>query len=173
MSIHLLNQNNVMLDLETMSKGSNAAIIAIGAVKFNQTVTSRFYAVVNLQSSIDIGLEMDADTVLWWLKQSDESRADLALPGVSICDALADFATWIGNDAVMWGNGAMFDNVIMTNAYRLAGFGDPPWSFWNDMCYRTVKNMNKHIKIQRVGIHHNAVHDAESQALHLINILNA
>lgn len=162
-----------MLDLETMSRGSNAAIIAIGAVKFNQAVTSRFYAVVNLQSSIDIGLEMDADTVLWWLKQSDAARADFALPGVSIYDTLADFATWIGNDAVMWGNGAMFDNVIMTNAYRLAGFGDPPWKFWNDMCYRTVKNMNQHIKIQRVGTHHNAVHDAESQALHLINILNA
>lgn len=162
-----------MLDIETMSKGSNAAIIAVGAVKFNQAVTSRFYKVVDLQSSVDIGLEMDADTVLWWLKQSDAARADFALQGDSICDVLADFAAWIGPSAVMWGNGAMFDNVIMTNAYRLAGFGPPPWDFWNDMCYRTIKNMNQHIKMERVGTYHNAVDDAESQAWHLINILNA
>ncbi len=61
-----------MLDLETMGNTSNAAIISIAAVYFDETGVGRsFYHKVSLGSSCAIGLEMDADTVLWWLKQSD------------------------------------------------------------------------------------------------------
>ena len=48
---------HVMLDLETMGNGANAAIIAIGAVSFNENgVADRFYKQVALQSSVSIGL---------------------------------------------------------------------------------------------------------------------
>lgn len=167
----------VMLDLETMGNNSNSAIIAIGAVAFDDDkVIDKFYSEVNLQSSIENGGAVDGSTVMWWLKQSDNARSSFIdndnAPHISV--ALQRFAEWYNqiNGDEVWGNGAMFDNAILGNAYKRTG-NQIPWKFWNDMCYRTVKGMYKHIKLERVGVYHNAVDDAESQALHLIRILKA
>lgn len=167
----------VMLDLETMGNGSNAAIIAIGAVGFDDdNVIERFYVEVNLQSSMESGGWLDGSTVMWWMKQSDEARAAFKDNdnAPKLMEALSMFNEWLVKIGVgeMWGNGAMFDNTILGNSYKRCGL-TIPWKFWNDMCYRTVKGMNKHIKLERVGTYHNAVDDAESQALHLINILKS
>lgn len=165
---------NIMLDLETMGNGPSSAIIAIGAVAFDdEKVTSKFYTEVNLQSSIDNGGVVDGSTVMWWIRQGDSARAAFINNDSAkhIHTALTDFAEWykdVGGEMV-WGNGAMFDNSILASAYRRSSF-PVPWEFWNDMCYRTVKNMNKSIKLSRIGTHHNAVDDAASQAMHLINI---
>ena len=170
---------NIMLDLETMGNGNRAAIIAIGAVSFDSGgIIDRFYRQVSLQSSVDIGMEMDASTVLWWMKQSDEARA--AFRGNENADhiaiALQDFAKWCESvcenidDLSVWGNGAAFDNTILSSAYRLAGIRQP-WMFWGDKCYRTIKAMHPDILLERTGTHHNAVDDAESQANHLIKMI--
>ena len=163
--------NNVMLDLETMGNSTNAAIIAIGAVRFsNGEITDEFYTVVDLASSISAGLEMDPSTVLWWMKQSDEARAQFERKGASLTEALEEFSNWIGEDAKVWGNGASFDNAILSNAYRKSDI-EQPWKFWNDRCYRTVKNLFPKKKLERAGVHHNAVDDAKSQANHLMQML--
>jgi len=167
----------IMLDLETMGNNSNSAIIAIGAVAFDDNqVTSKFYTEVNLQSAIDNGGVVDGSTVTWWLKQSESARKAFENNDNAphIASALHQFGSWyveVRGDQV-WGNGAMFDNSILGNAYKNCAL-NVPWKFWNDMCYRTIKNMYKHIKLDRVGTYHNAVDDAESQALHLINILKS
>lgn len=164
---------SVMLDLETMSVESNAAIIAIGAVRFTleDGVLSRFSRVVDLQSCLDHGLVMDADTVLWWLRQSDEARAEFSQPGMALPNALDDFYGWMGGsgDQLVWGDGERFDNVILANAFRAAG-RPLPWDPKNGRCYKTVRKMFPGIRIERVGVHHRAVDDAESQAEHLIRI---
>lgn len=165
-------KNHVMLDLETMGSGSQSAIIAIGAVKFNDDgVNDSFYEKVSLKSSVDAGLEMDPDTVIWWLKQSKEAQEEFTKENITLGEALLKFKLWIETDALIWGNGASFDNVILGNAYKAIGESQP-WMFWNDMCYRTIKNLNRHIKLEREGTHHNALDDAKSQARHLIQILN-
>ncbi len=166
---------DIMLDIETMGTGQDAAIIAIGAVAFKSYgVVDKFYTQVNLQSSIDAGCSVDGSTVMWWLKQSNEARAAFADndSAPTIHDALKHFSYWYGkvNGEKVWGNGAMFDNAIMSNAYKKCEI-TVPWKFWNDMCYRTVKNMHKNITIMRTGTYHNALDDAESQANHLIAIL--
>ena len=164
----------VMLDLETMGNTSNAAIIAIGAVAFDDSVVvDSFYVQVNLESSMANGGFIDGGTVMWWLKQSDSARGSFADndKAQTIQQALSEFQAWCKSvkASQVWGNGAMFDNVIISNAYKRCGM-EIPWKFWNDMCYRTVKNMNKSIPLERVGVHHNAVDDAKSQALHLLKI---
>lgn len=171
---------DVMLDLETMGNGPEAAIVAIGAVEFDiptQQIGERFYIVVDLESAVSHGGVMDASTVLWWLKQSDVARAAFDLPGEDIAVALQKFAGWMehrGNldDVRVWGNGAAFDNVILASAYR-RNCTTLPWQFCNDRCYRTVKAQHPAVKMQRNGTHHNAVDDAESQARHLIAMLTA
>lgn len=170
---------DVMIDLETMGKGPNAAIVAIGAVEFDiqtQQIGYRFYMVVDLESSVESGGEMDASTVMWWLKQSDEARARLSVPGEPIVVALRQFASWMKDranldDVRVWGNGATFDNVILASAYRRSKIPQP-WQFFNDRCYRTVKADHPEVKIKRIGTHHNALDDAESQARHLIAMRN-
>ena len=165
---------HVMLDLETMGNGANSAIIAIGAVAFDDMgINSRFYEQVSLASCVSIGLECDASTIMWWMQQSDEARSAFRDNDKAnhICGVLARFAKWfvdVGGVEV-WGNGAAFDNAILSNAYRKSGTVQP-WKFLNDKCYRTIKGLHPDVSLERVGTHHNALNDAESQAKHLCKI---
>lgn len=168
-----------MLDLETMSTKTNAAIIAIGAVRFDaEGVREKFYIPVTLASSIELGLKVDAGTIGWWMKQSDEARAVINDPdSVHLGSALVKFNEWLKSlrghedEILLWGNGSNFDNVILRSAYEAVGYPNgSPISPFNDRCYRTVKNANADILLERTGTHHNAVNDAESQANHLIAI---
>ena len=66
---------DIMLDLETMGTGTQAAIVAIGAVEFDLEkgiLGEEFYRTVDLSSSISCGGIIDADTVLWWMQQSED-----------------------------------------------------------------------------------------------------
>lgn len=179
--------NNAMLDLETMGSGPNAAIVAIGAVMFDidtRQIGDTFYEVIDLESSVSTGGVIDASTVQWWLQQSDDARKaiDGTRPSIPMDRALIRFKKWLtvwptydvyknGYTGCIWGNGAAFDNVILASAYRRRGM-PIPWSHWNDRCYRTVKALHRHVKLERVGTHHNALDDAISQANHLIAMLN-
>lgn len=163
---------NIMIDLETMGQKGNAAIIAIGAVYFdNNGLGDEFYVLVDIQSCVDIGMEIDASTVMWWMKQSDEARSAFSDKSSSIFLALDHLREFMGSSSVLWGNGSDFDNVILANAYDKLN-QQLPWKFWNSRCYRTMKNMFKDVKMVREGVHHNALSDAITQAKHLVKIVN-
>ena len=164
---------HVMVDLETLGNGSNAVIIAIGAVMFDHTgIGDTFYTNVSPQSCVDVGLQMDVSTVMWWMQQTEQSRSIFKKVSSPLKTALDDFALWYPEGAALWGNGATFDNVILANAYRAVGV-EQPWAYWNDRCYRTLKNLYPHVKLERTGVAHNALDDAKSQALHAARIFNA
>lgn len=166
--------SDVMLDLETMGNGSNSAIVAIGAVRFaNGKITNEFYEIVDLQSCVDAGLEIDAGTVIWWMQQSDEARKQITRKGLMLDDVLLRFSDWMNHwvEPKVWGCGAAFDNVILSNAYKKLGM-EVPWKFWNDRCYRTIKAEFPNVPVDRVGTHHNALDDAKTQAVHLIDIMS-
>lgn len=161
--------NHVMVDLETVDNVPSSAIVSIGAVLFDHTGVSQntFYEVVDLQSCLDAGLSMTADTLSWWMKQSDPARAVFQQKGDHAALVLSRFGKYLPPNCKLWGNGASFDNAILANAYR--AFGMPaPWQFWNDRCYRTV--VAGLAKRQQTGTHHNALDDAISQAHHLIQV---
>ena len=70
--------SEIMVDIETMAVSSKAAILTIGAIKFdrygeddNINHTDRFYSRIDMQSCVDIGLDVDPVTVNWWEKQPD------------------------------------------------------------------------------------------------------
>lgn len=165
-------QEHVMLDLETLGNGPRSAIMSIGAVKFTaDKIIDRFYAAIELSSNDRYKLETDGSTLEWWLHPDrhaarqrwiDDEKLDLGV-------ALDGFLLWVGENKPIWGNGSTFDNVILRNAYARAGL-DYPAKFWNDHCYRTMKTYCPGVAIERVGVHHYAVDDAESQALHLQRI---
>jgi hypothetical protein len=164
--------NNVMLDLETLDNGPTAAIVAIGAVMFDQSGVcahvNSFYSAVRVQSSINAGLTINGSTVEWWMGQSDAARAVFSEHAPQLAEVLQNFAAWLPGDAKLWGNGASFDNAILSNAYRATRLPQP-WEFWNDRCYRTAV-AGATVKREQLGTHHNALDDARSQAYHLIKV---
>lgn len=167
------DMQDVMVDLETLGNGPNSVITAIGAVKFDMLgLGGEYYHIVDAQSCVDAGLQMDVSTVMWWMRQSEAARAELVREGLPLSIALQKFTGWLGPNADsirVWGNGASFDNVILGNAYRKTGL-EQPWKFYNDRCYRTVKNMYPLIELERTGTAHNALDDAKTQAAHLIKM---
>lgn len=166
-----------MIDLETMSLESNAAIVAIGAVKFNLEtfeLGEKFYMPVDLASSVAAGGHIDPGTVLWWMQQPESARKAAYDPDrCHIEDALGFFASWIRrgtDDAInVWGNGAAFDNVVLTNAYKRSKM-EVPWGYKGNCCYRTIKLLNPEVPLEEVGTEHHALDDAVTQALHLMRI---
>lgn len=169
--------SDIMLDLETMGNGPDAAIVAIGAVEFSgPELSEQLYVNVDLSSSVAGGGVMDASTVVWWLQQSEQARKEISSKGIFSIEAalrmFSEFASGYGKEVRIWGNGAAFDNVILRQAYKRAGI-EAPWKYSNDRCYRTVAASRKDIPINRTGTHHNALDDAISQARHMHAILSA
>lgn len=163
---------NIMLDLETLGNKPGCVIVAIGAVYFGGgKLGAEFYRRVDAESCERAGLHIDAATVLWWMKQTVEARNELVAHGALIGDALLDFTDFIAAQEVkVWGNGSDFDNVILAQAYHKCN--QPlPWAFWNNRCYRTVKNLYPATLMKRTGTAHNALEDAKSQARHLMELL--
>lgn len=164
---------HVMLDLETLSTRHDAMILSIGAVKFDASnVLDRFEVTINPESSERYGRHISASTTMWWMdgERTPAREHLLDAPKVDLPDALYGFAEWFGSESLpVWGNAATFDNAILRSAYAAIG-EEEPWKFWDDRCYRTVKNLAPEIKLKRVGTYHKAVDDADSQAVHLMTI---
>ena len=169
-----MSKRHVMVDLETLGNNSNAVIISIGAVAFdldsNETFSDTFYSIIDPESCVRSGLKMDVSTVMWWMKQSDQARKAFEKEGSPLIEVLFGFAAWYPEGAKFWGNGATFDNVILSNAYSACDM-KKPWGYADDRCYRTVKALYPDVKVERVGVYHNAVDDAVTQAKHLVAML--
>jgi len=162
-----------MIDIETMSTASNAAILSIGACEFDEfgIEENTFYNTISLEHCIARGLNVDGDTVKWWMSQSDEARSALFKGNVALVDALGNFKDWFPKGNVqVWGNGSDFDNVIVQNAFKACN-GKTPWPFWMNRCFRTMKNSFPEVKLTRKGTHHNALDDAIYQAEYLIKLV--
>ena len=168
---------HVMIDIETMGTKSFSSIISIGAVEFDieSGKTGRvFYCNVDLQSCIDAGLVMDADTVIWWMKQSELARSKLIDGGaLKLKEALSRFSEFIKSDNKVWGNSARFDLGLLENAYSKLGM-DVPWKFWNERDVRTLvsfhPDVNKNLAFE--GIQHDALDDCKHQIKYCSEIWN-
>lgn len=169
----LVPATHVMNDIETLGTGDDALITSIGAVKFNANgIIDGFHIGIDPADAQEIGLKLDARTVFWWFdeERADARRALLALERHPLAVALQRYREWYGDESLpTWGNGASFDNVLMRSAFRAAGHL-MPWDFWHDRCYRTMKSLPGAPQMVRDGVHHDALDDARSQALHLIDI---
>lgn len=168
---------HIMLDLETMSISSQAAIISIGAVTFGHPdkdfPKETFYQAINPIDSQRFG-HIDAGTFVWWMSQSDDARQVFTEECCQLSEALNLFSKFCAQfkNVSIWGNGADFDNVVLRNAFHMTGI-DAPWSFKNNRCYRTLKGLRPDIEFKRCGVAHNSLADAISQAFHAEKILSA
>ncbi|SHM78503.1 3'-5' exonuclease [Phytopseudomonas punonensis] len=177
----LLRATHYVLDLETLGKGPNAAIATIGCVRIeNGVIGDGLYIRVDVDSAIGFGGETDASTIDFWLKQSEEAQREIhqGFNRVKINNALIQLADFIDRPAAVygesyvWGNGATFDNVIISTAFQRAHV-PRPWQNRNDRDLRTITDLYPEAKksVQFVGLKHHALDDAMHEARILVAAL--
>lgn len=161
---------NIMIDLETLGTVADAAIMSIGAVRFDldsdKLDDAGFYASISIDSNTEYKRRIQEDTLLWWLKQPVEAQTVFHESKQTLPVALRDFADWVGtDDCQVWSNGADFDLPMLAHAFTQCGI-EVPWKFWNSNCFRTFKKLPgaKNVKLQMAGTKHNALFDAIHQA---------
>ena len=159
-----------MLDLETLGTGSNAVIVSISAVVFNRATGetgAEFEVGVNLDEQIAKGATIDGSTVMWWLSQDKEAQNELTrLMPLRVDEALDRYDAFVLQSGItnVWGNGATFDNVILSNLFKRHD-KKYPTPFWADRCVRTfvdLSNIDKS-QIPFEGIPHRGIDDCKHQ----------
>lgn len=167
----------VSVDLETMSKLPNAAIVSIGAVKFDplkNEVLDTFKVNIDLDTATAFGGHIEGNTVMWWLQQGEAARKGIT-DGIAIQHALVAFSEWLTSEdtlpdpnLVMFGNGSKFDLTILESAYRATGIS-LPWTYRNELCGRTIRALGRLLDKESLqapvgfaptGVAHDALDDA-------------
>lgn len=175
------DSNNIMIDCETMSTSGNAAVLQIGAARFDVSgVTDTIEINISLDELIKAGFDVSASTILWWMDQDDDARGAL-LSGqqdaVQIKDALIILNHFLTSkqyvEPTIWGNDPSADNRWLSELYQKTEVRQP-WGFYNNRCYRTFCAERKYLGIERpeATIKHSAMGDAVAQAQHMIELMS-
>lgn len=165
-----------MIDIETLGSKPDGAIASIGVALFNflqPGSTARGWR-VDIQSCLDVGLKIDLDTCLWWMKQDDVSRREIYTERSRkpITEALSGLARFIakhggGYEYEVWSRGPDYDLTILETAYERIGL-EAPWGFRNKRDVRSVLAVcGDEIADTRTAGRHTARGDCLTQIVHL------
>lgn len=173
-----MEYDHIMIDLETLAARPNAAIVSIGAVRFNWKDGIRDTFLVNIDAFTckALGLHIDKDTLDWWMQQPKEARKLWQKDSKPLSEALDLFTEWYGNrNHPIWCNGANFDIPVLEEAY-IRSDKQKPWHYWNVNDYRTILTLfglkNKDLRANDSSkMYHSALDDAKAQAEILIELL--
>jgi hypothetical protein len=167
-------KTDISLDLETLSKRNDAAILSIGATEFDRNtgeIIRSLYAEIDIDSAISVG-HVDGSTLSWWMRQEPAARAIFNEDRVKLplTVALLQLNEFVGaTPACVWGNGATFDISILETAYNKAMLRAAPWEYWNIRDMRTIVEAARTLGFEKamvpfMGTKHNALDDAAHQA---------
>lgn len=159
----------IMVDLETLSLNPTPFIASIGAVSFTKEgIHDEFYEIMGLdiQPHADISMA----TLSWWMRQGEGSRSEI-LPkdGRTLHKVLEEFSEFVYevNPRKIFSNGATSDLVWLKNAYY-ANDLPVPWEYYQEACYRTVRDLAQVPEHREEDQMHHALMDAKHQAEVLI-----
>jgi len=166
------SRHRVMVDIETLGTERGAAIVSIGAVRFTTNgVGETFHRSISLKSCEDAGLTVDAETLEWWLTQSDETKEQL-VGGDSLRAVLGGFSEWYNGADEIWANSPSFDCELLEAAYDAVGL-EEPWEFWEERDVRTIESLPIASDLKHQGVEHDARDDAVHQARVVAKTLGA
>ena len=170
-------KTDVMVDLEPLATSTDAAILTIGAVKFDPFGKDQedpnmdsFYVKVDLDSCDRIGLVTNDDTIAWWAQQSAEAREEAfsETGRVDIVEAFNQLYKFCWGAKRVWSNGAAFDIPICETVFKRIGKAIP-WNFWQVRDVRTAFDLGINPQMPPVTAHH-ALADAYNQAVGIQNV---
>ncbi len=167
----------VMLDLETIGLKPDAGILSIGAVRFDPRNpvfrAELFYRNLNIDEQEAAGASHDVRTLAWWQQQDPKIR-ELAFAGSRnpVATDLQAFCNFVLErpNSLLWSKGPATDSVILQSLFRRMHLSWP-FSYRADRDVRTIEDLAQ----GRIDYHcpelmalegqaHNALADARWQA---------
>jgi hypothetical protein len=197
---------HVMLDIETWGGSPDGVIISVGAVAFDistgrpverylglarneageevpYTHPATFSVAVDARDAQRMGMQIDADTVYWWFRQSQDAiNSWLQAERLPLADAMLRFYSWYEQHRpkAVWANAPTFDCAIVRTACKLCGF-DAPWHYKVERCVRTyvaAARMAGYPKQARAEVEESEAagrgtkHDAVADCMHQIKYVH-
>ena len=174
-------KTHLMIDIETMGTGADAAIASIGIVPFADKVFLDEGIIVNvdLSSNLGFGRGLDPRTVVWWLNQEKKAQESLFTPEpitlyLALIKTTEYIKKWLGKKKGIWANGATFDLLIMRNAYKTV-LNEVPWDYRQECCIRSLRKISSTIGLNfsdyKQGTLHNSLDDAIGQAQFVVDFI--
>lgn len=170
-------RTDIMIDLETLATSTDAAILSIGAVKFNpfgneveNPQCEKFYTRIDLDSCDKLNLQVSDDTIDWWSKQSEAARNEAFDPNnrEDINDAFQQLYKFCWGAQRVWSNGSGFDIVICETVFNRIHRATP-WQYWQVRDVRTMFDLGINPARPPITAHH-ALEDAWNQAVGVQNV---
>ncbi len=167
-------QLNVTFDLETLGNSSQAPIVQVAAVLFDNH--GQILESVNLKAdlkTIPQGFVVNFETLKWWFEQSNQAIKSVMTQGkLTHTEMLKEFMKWVleikdnyGKDISYWSH-ATFDPPILSNNFKVAGVYNPiPFRAHRDI--RTLTHFAGFIDVKRSGVAHDAIDDCIYQAKYI------
>lgn len=170
--------NKAMIDLETFGTGTNACVVQIGACYFDEQGNIGKSLKMNVDGidSQKNGGVIDASTIYWWLEQSEEARKGIS--NKIFNNSYAEKYAWeclnsfLSEAKEIWSH-ATFDFVIMTEAFKRLQL-KPTFHYRAARDIRTLLSVtNYQKKLQRVGVHHDALDDCKFQVAYCTDAMRS
>lgn len=142
---------DIMIDIEALGKQSDSTIFQIAAMAFNLE-TGEIISSFNKKADLskDKNINVDGDTLVWWLNTNKELLTSLLNEGdVSKEILLVMFKQWIeshfdskddNSNVHLWGNGILFDNKMIQYQLEKMDF-NYPIHYKNDRDVRTILDL--------------------------------
>lgn len=138
------NKVHVMVDIETLGTKEFATIFQVAAQSFH---IDTGHVLSSIDLKLDISkvrkLEIDGDTLKWWLDTDKELLTKLLNEGdLTEHDMFISFFEWVrmqghNEDVTLWGNGILFDNAKIKQKLWTLG-ASYPIHYKNDRDVRTI-----------------------------------
>jgi hypothetical protein len=157
---------HLMIDIETLGTRPNSVILSVGAVLFDlcDKIEVMLHKKISIQSCLDAGLEVNGNTIEWWLSEPKEILDNLnegyKYKLETVLNDLSSLNLHQSNWYV-WSHGSNFDIVLLENAYKALN-RYAWWNYKNVRDTRTLFDLVNYDYKAKGG--HDALEDAVNQA---------
>ena len=183
---------NIMVDIETFGTTEDSVILQIGAIPFGENLEydTQFFVDISVSEQIRTYKRIvDSETLCWWLDAvSPQARVSVLERNQhetnveSLYNTLELFNEFVGllfddnnTENFIWANPPSFDLAIIKHAMRQCGI-TPAWKHYQERDVRTLHHINKMLGFgitkKSIGVKHNAIDDAKTQAVYVTDITN-
>ena len=176
-----MSADHISIDIETLGIKPGSVIASIGAVVFDpkagvqtaeELLKNSIKIIIDIRSSIALGMGVSGDTISWWMQQSDAARnatfnpkdkKELKSPSHAV-ESLRFFINKIEKPFV-WGNGANFDITLLESLMDEVNLSYP-WRYTKVRCLRTLRAVSpfSYLDMPNNEMAHDCLADAIYQA---------
>lgn len=171
---------DIMVDIETLGTDVDSVITHVAMLEFDRE-TGEYgeneCLGIDIQSSLNAGLKISADTLLWWFgaKNSnvgDEARQELInrqKESMDIKEAMTKISSILTDRYYIWAKPPMFDMSIIQYSIKICGLS-PRWDFRKIRCVRTILDYYPK-DVEKAVNNHDPLSDCMNQVDQLVKTL--